>query len=79
MTTDGITMKTTSACSAHVLLMFWACSFLGNSMNNLLSYCGLVDGRISSSEKDLPVSNLTLVENNKDIIKKQESDFSEIS
>ena len=24
-------------------------------MNNLLSYCGLVDARISSSEKDLPV------------------------
>ena len=24
-------------------------------MNNLLSYCGLVDGRISASEKDLPV------------------------
>ena len=48
-------------------------------MNNLLSYCGLVDARKSASEKDLPVSNLTLVENNKDIIKKQESDFSEIS
>ena len=24
-------------------------------MNNLLSYCGLVDARISTSEKDLPV------------------------
>ena len=24
-------------------------------MNNLLSYCGLVDARISASEKDLPV------------------------
>ena len=23
-------------------------------MNNLLSYCGLVDARISASEKDLP-------------------------
>ena len=32
-----------------------ACSFHGNSMNNLLSYCGLVDARISASEKDLPV------------------------
>ena len=42
-------------CSAHVLLMFFACSFHGNSMNNLLSYCGLVDARISASEKDLPV------------------------
>ena len=27
-------------------------------MNNLLSYCGLVDARISASEKDLPVSTL---------------------
>ena len=28
----------------------------GKSMNNLLSYCGLVDARISASEKDLPVT-----------------------
>ena len=47
-------MKTTSA--EHVLLMFCACSFHGNSLNNLLSYCGLVDARISASEKDLPVT-----------------------
>ena len=26
-------------------------------MNNLLSYCGLVDARISASEKDLPVTD----------------------
>ena len=26
-------------------------------MNNLLSYCGLVDTRVSTSEKDLPVSS----------------------
>ena len=26
-------------------------------MNNLLPYCGLVDARISASEKDLPVHN----------------------
>ena len=25
-------------------------------MNNLLSYCGLADARISASEKDLPVA-----------------------
>ena len=30
-----------------------------NSMNNLSSYCGLIDSRMSASEKDLPV--LTLV------------------
>ena len=42
--------------------MYTTCSELvvfmdrtGNSMNNLLSYCGLVDARISAFEKDLPV------------------------
>ena len=30
-------------------------NFNGNSMNNLYSYCGSVDERISASEKDLPV------------------------
>ena len=39
--------------------MFWACCFhyrTGKSMNNLLSYCGLlVDARIRASNKDLPV------------------------
>ena len=49
----GITMKTIS--TEHVLPMFCACSFHGNSMNDLLSYCGLVDARICASEKDLPV------------------------
>jgi len=39
--------------------MFCACSFHGNSMNNLFSYCGLVDARISASEKDLPVRTCT--------------------
>ena len=34
---------------------FCACSFHGYSMNNPLSYFGLVDARISASEKDLPV------------------------
>ena len=57
-------MKTTNAehgqnmdriCSAHVLFKFWACNFHGNSMNNLLSYCGLVDARMSACEKNLPV------------------------
>ena len=28
-------------------------------MNNMLSYCGLVDARISGSEKDLPVLQST--------------------
>ena len=41
-----------TTCSELVIFMYWT----GNSMNNLLSYCGLVDARISGSEKDLPVS-----------------------
>ena len=28
----------------------------GNSMNNLLSYCGLIDAKIRASDKDLPVT-----------------------
>ena len=31
-----------------------------NSMNNLLSYCGLVDARIRTSDKDLPVNFATI-------------------
>ena len=52
---SGQFMYTT--CSQHVL-SFWN----RYSMNNLLSYCGLVDARISASEKDLPVLiNFTLL------------------
>ena len=50
-------------CSWHVLDMFLTCSSLvifsywtRNSLNNLLSYCGLIDKEISTSDKDLPVS-----------------------
>ena len=39
------------ACSEFGIFMYWTC----NSMNNLLSYCGLVYTRASASEKDLPV------------------------
>ena len=35
--------------------MFCACIFHGNSMNDLLSYYGLVDAKIRVSDKDLPV------------------------
>ena len=41
--------------------MYWTC----NSLSNLLSYCGLVDARISASDKDLPVSTCTVVWENK--------------
>ena len=37
-----------SPCSELAISMYWTC----NSMNNLLSYCGLVGTRISASEKD---------------------------
>ena len=39
----------------HILPMFCPCSFHGNSMNNLLSYCALIDAKIRASDKDLPV------------------------
>ena len=41
-----------TTCSELAVFMYWT----GKSMNNLLSYCGLVDSRISASDKDLPVS-----------------------
>ena len=40
-----------TTCSELVIFMYWT----RNSMNNFLSYCGLVDARISPSEKYLPV------------------------
>ena len=40
-----------SPCSELVVFMYWT----GKSMNNLLSYCGLVDVRINASDKNLPV------------------------
>ena len=36
-----------TTCSEH--------EFMNNSMNNLLSYCGLTDARMRASGKDLPV------------------------
>ena len=41
-----------TTCSELVVFMYWT----GKSMNNILSYCGLVDARISASDKDLPVN-----------------------
>ena len=38
-------------CTQHFVNLY----FLGNSMNNLLSHCGLTDTRMRASEKDLPV------------------------
>ena len=44
----------------HVLPMFCACIYHGNSMNNLLPYCGLVDAKIRASDIDLPVTENSL-------------------
>ena len=40
-----------NTCTQHVLNLYFSC----DSMNNLLSYCGLTDSRMRASEKDLPV------------------------
>ena len=48
-------MNTT--CSELVIFMYWT----GNSMNNLLSYCGLVDAKIRASDIDLPVMNVVQI------------------
>ena len=38
-------------CSELAIFMYWT----RNSMNNLSSYCGLVDAKIRASDQDLPV------------------------
>ena len=43
----------------HILSMFCACTFHGNSMSNLLSYCELIDAKIRDSDKDLPVPSFS--------------------
>ena len=40
-----------TTCSEVVFFLYW----IQEWMNNLSSYCGLTDSRISASEKDLPV------------------------
>ena len=45
-----------TTCSELLVFMYRT----GKSMNNLLSYCGLVDARIRASNKDLPVSMVDL-------------------
>ena len=45
-----------TTCSELVVFMY----SIGRSMNNLLSYCGLVDVRIDPSDKDLPVQLITM-------------------
>ena len=40
-----------TTCTELIVLLYWT----RNSMHNLSSYYGLVDSRISASDKDLPV------------------------
>ena len=40
-----------SQCSELGIFPYWTC----NSMNNMSSYCGLLDAKIRASDKDLPV------------------------
>ena len=49
--------KNKKTCSELVVFMYRT----GKSMNNLFSYCGLVDARISASEKYLPVNTFCLL------------------
>ena len=58
-----ITMKTASAEHGKNMgrtPMFYASSFHGNFMNNLLSYCGLIDAKTRASDKDSPVPQVEL-------------------
>ena len=50
-------MKTTSVEHGQNMGRTCACSFHGDYMNNLLSYCGLIDAKIRASDKDLPVGS----------------------
>ena len=45
-----------TTCSELGIFMYWT----GDSLNNLLSYSGLVEVSINASEKDLPVNKSRL-------------------
>ena len=55
-----LTFKTIYVCSELVLFMYGTCNrvYSCKPMNNLLSYCGLVDARVRASNKDLPVMHI---------------------
>ena len=67
--------KNCSECQKHVLprvefgiFMFWTCNSMNQkycifAMNNLSSYCGLVDAEIRASKKDLPVKTRSTLKN----------------
>ena len=45
-----------TTCSELGIFMHWT----GDSVNNLLSYCGLVDAKIRASDKDVPVTKVKM-------------------
>ena len=51
MLCTNIVLNVKTKTKEHVVNFY----FSGNSINNLLSYCGLTDARMRASEKDLPV------------------------
>ena len=55
---EHVVYKNCSECQKKFLYtMEYSCTYWTfNSMNNLSSYCGLVDAKIRTSDKDLPVS-----------------------
>ena len=64
MCTEIVLNVKNNFCTQHVLSVFWAWNY--HVLNNLLSYCGLVDAKIRASDKGLPVwpSNKTCLVHN---------------
>ena len=48
---EALILASTTGTSIHNMTTV----FYGNSMNNLLSYCGLIDAKIRASDKGLPL------------------------
>ena len=51
-----IDLESTGKSFSETLILAWQKIAHGNSMNNLLSYWGLIDAKIRASDKDSPVS-----------------------
>ena len=60
----NVKTKKNNFCRQHVLDMY----FSVNSMNNLLSYCGLTYARMRPSENDLPVLKIYVLSNSKNSV-----------
>ena len=44
-----------NCCAQHVLNLYFSYTISQESINNLSSYCGLTDSRMSASENEIPV------------------------